>query len=147
MESIKSDQISYQTKQLKSKLEASKSAIHFKYESSDWNWQSYNLSSEMPNPDFVFHNKLPKSGEIFERILQMDQNMFYEKTFAFVTLECGSQESNRFNFWNLHSRISLGSNFHQIGKSLRNPLMNYYFKVAQHWCIFWISSLRSMILH
>ena len=63
MESIKSDQISYQTKQLKSKLEASKSAIHFKYESSDWNWQSYNLSSEMPNPDFVFHNKLPKSGE------------------------------------------------------------------------------------
>ena len=64
MESIKSDQISYQTKQLKSKFEASKSAIHFKYESSDWNWQSYNLSSEMPNPDFVFHNKLPKSGRI-----------------------------------------------------------------------------------
>ena len=68
MESIKSDQISYQTKQLKSKLEASKSAIHFKYESSDWNWQSYNLSSEMPNPDFVFHNKLPKSGKIIKPI-------------------------------------------------------------------------------
>ena len=68
MESIKSDQISYQTKQLKSKFEASKSAIHFKYESSDWNWQSYNLSSEMPNPDFVFHNKLPKSGRIIKPI-------------------------------------------------------------------------------
>ena len=66
MESIKSDQIAYQTKQLKSKLEASKSAIHFKYETTDWNWQSYNFSSEMPNPNFVFHNKLPKSGE-FEK--------------------------------------------------------------------------------
>ena len=64
MESIKSDQISYQTKQLKSKLEASKSAIHFKYEPTDWNWQSYNFSAEMPNPNFVFHNKLPKSGEL-----------------------------------------------------------------------------------
>ena len=35
----------------------------------------------------------------------------------FVTLECGILDSNRFDFWNQRSRISLEPNFELIGQS------------------------------
>ena len=69
---LNSDTAAIQAKQIKfqKNLQNSESAnrdgfkasLLFDYKSQDWNWQNFNFSREIPNPNFIFHNKLPKSG-------------------------------------------------------------------------------------
>ena len=51
-----------------------------------------------------------------ELILKINKIDCFE--LQFVTLECGTLDSNRFDFWNHRSRNSLETNFDQIGKKL-----------------------------
>ena len=52
--------------------------------------------------------------------LNMDSESKFRATPAvFVTLECGVLESNRFDFWNQRTQISLEPNFHQNQRKFR----------------------------
>jgi len=81
--------------QTKYKNEALKPSLFFEYDESSWDWQSLKIKREIPNINFVFHNKLPKSGS--STMNNLLKNLSQKNKFKFQKVEPGQIPNDRFD--------------------------------------------------
>ena len=75
--------------------EGLKPSLFFTYDEANWDWQSLNFNRAIPNPGFVFHNKLPKSGSsTMNNLLRL---LAQKNGFKFVKVEPAQIPNDRFD--------------------------------------------------
>lgn len=72
-----------------------KASAFYTYEPAKWNWQNMNFKTRKPNPNFIFHNKLPKSGS--STMNQLLRNLAKKNNFNFAKVEPNQIPNDRFD--------------------------------------------------
>lgn len=81
--------------QIKYKNEALKPSLFFEYNQDKWDWQSFNFNRQIPNPNFVFHNKLPKSGS--STMNNLMRGLAQKNSFNYAKVEPSQVPNDRFD--------------------------------------------------
>ena len=69
--------------------------MFYSYDNTKWNWQNINFKRQIPNTQFVFHNKLPKSGS--STMNQLLRTLSRRNKFNFVKVEPAQIPNDRFD--------------------------------------------------
>lgn len=96
LDDIFADQVKNCDKAIKqSGDEGLKPSLFFTYDQTNWDWQSLNFNRAIPNPGFVFHNKLPKSGS--STMNNLLRELAKKNGFKFIKVEPAQIPNDRFD--------------------------------------------------